>query len=370
MKKNTYLIAAGGTGGHIHPGIAIAEEIKKQDANSRIIFCGTKTGMENRLVPDHDYELVHITAKGLPGKLSFKLLISGFVFIKGVIQCCRIISGRKVDVVVGTGGYVCGPAVFAGAIMRKITVLHEQNAFPGKANLWLSRFADAVCISYPQTIKYFDKAKKVIITGNPVREVFYNLKKTDARASLGFDLEEKIVFITGGSLGARSINNAVVGMAEKYGNPGYRIILACGRNDYENVSERASKYSDFIDVKGYLSDQQLYLASADLIVCRAGALTCSEIALLEKASIMIPYPFAAGDHQTLNAKAFSDIGAAILVPDKELNSFVLYSMIDKIVNNSEKIEAMEKLSSSLSYPNAPNLIYRQIESLLKKAGGQ
>lgn len=370
MKKNTYLIAAGGTGGHIHPGIAIAEEIKKQDTDSKIFFCGTKTGMENHLVPENGFELLHISAKGLPGKFSFKSLLSGLNFIKGVITCCRIISKRKVDIVIGTGGYVCGPAVFAGAIMRIPTILHEQNAFPGKANLWLSKFADAVCISYPKTIKYFSKAKKVIITGNPVRDVFYNLKKADARASLGFDAACKIVFITGGSLGARSINNAAVGLVEKFGDPGYKIILACGRNEYDTVAERTSKYSDIIDVKAYLNDQHLYLASADLIVCRAGALTCSEIALLEKASVMIPYPFAAGDHQTLNAKAFSEIGAAVLIPDKDLNSFILYSAIDKIINNSEKIETMEKLSSTLSYPNAPDLIYRQIESLLKKVAAQ
>jgi len=365
MSKKTYLIAAGGTGGHIHPGIAIADEIVRNQPDSQVIFCGTKTGMENKLVKQAGYEILHIDAKGLDISLGIKNILSIIYFIKGYFQSIKIIRETEALAVIGTGGYVCGPIVRAAAHLKIPVVLHEQNAFPGKANRWLSKYAQVVCVSYKGTEKYFKKAKNVVISGNPVRHEFFQITRKNARLQLNISDDEKIVLVTGGSLGASSINNAVLELVEKYDIVPYRIILVSGNREYDNIKKHAEKYKQTLNIESYLNDMHLYLAAADIILCRAGAITCSEIALLGKPSILIPYPYAAGDHQTLNAKAFSDINAAILIEDKLISGDVLKSTIDNLFSDSKKLHEMGELARTLSYPNSTGIIYSQVVETTK-----
>ncbi|MHB1453287.1 MAG: undecaprenyldiphospho-muramoylpentapeptide beta-N-acetylglucosaminyltransferase [Saccharofermentanales bacterium] len=355
-----YLIAAGGTGGHIHPGIAIADKIRNMESDAVIYFCGTTHGMENQLVPAHGYELLPIDALGFAGKSPKEIIRAVFAFYRGKAESKRIIRDKKVDFVIGTGGYVCGPVLSAAKSLKIPSLIHEQNAFPGKANRWLADKVSCVCISYPSTAAYFSKASKVKLTGNPVREVFFDLSKEKAREELAIGRSDKVLFVTGGSLGARSINNAVALLAERCPDPGYRIILACGFADYPELMNRFSSGNGTIDIHEYISSQHLYLAAADLILCRAGAITCSEIAVLGKASIMVPYPFAAGDHQTLNAKAFENVGATVLVPDRMLDAELLKDLIAGLMNDPAKLADMEKAARKLAYPDAVSHIYEQI----------
>ncbi len=366
MKAKTYVIAAGGTSGHINPAIAIADEIRRNEPDSRIIFCGTENGIENTLIPQSGYELFHIEAIGFPKRISKKLFMAIYSFFKGRSQSKILLNREKSDVVIGTGGYVCGPIVSMASSLGIPTLLHEQNAFPGKANRFLSRHADVVCVSFPDTEEKFKKAKKTVLTGNPVREVFYNLTKAQARKILEIGESEKIVFATGGSLGAKTINTVVFDLVKTYPKPDYRFILSCGKLNYPVLSKAVEGYKDMINLKEYLFDQHLYLAAADIVLCRAGALTCSEIAMLAKASIMVPYPYAAGDHQTYNAKAFSDIGASILIKDSEMDAKSLYSHLNRLFENPKQIVSMEKLSGSLALPDATKLIYSEIAILSSK----
>jgi len=365
LEVKTYIIAAGGTSGHINPAIAIADEIKKQEPGAHIVFCGTARGMENTIVPNHHYELVHIDAMGFPTKPSRKLFQALAAFFKGRRQSRDLLRKVKPDVVIGTGGYVCGPMVSMANSMGIPTLLHEQNAFPGKANRFLAKRATVVCISFPNTQSAFSKAKKVVLTGNPVREVFFNLTKENARKELGIGPGEKILFATGGSLGARTINQTIVNLVKNHPDPGFRIILACGRLAYPDLAEETRKYAPDLDLKEYLFDQHLYVASADVVLCRAGALTCSEIAVTGKASIMVPYPYAAGDHQTFNAKTFSDIGASVLIADQELNDSLLYEQMTSLLADPDRIARMERLAKTLAMPDATSLIYTEIKTIAR-----
>ncbi len=360
MDRNTYLIAAAGTGGHILPGIAVADKIKENEPDSRVLFCGTKTGMENTLVKNAGYKLLQIKSSGLSGRFTIRNIVALFNFTVGFFQCLRILRKLKVSAVLGMGGYITGPVVIACKFLGVPVILHEQNAFPGKANLWLSKYSETVCISYPDTLKYFSRAKKVVVTGNPVRSVFFGIKKDESRKKLGIDPDEKIVFITGGSLGAKSINDAVTKMVKTREINNFRIILASGKRDYDNVANNLKDYKNIIEVKDYIFNQHLYMSAADLLVCRAGAITCSEAAILGRACIMVPYPFAAGDHQSKNAGAFTEIGAAKVISDKNLTTDLLFSTISDLISDEENLKKMGDTAFSLAYPNAAELIYKQI----------
>lgn len=361
-----YLIAAGGTSGHINPAIAIADEIKRQEPEAVIVFCGTKKGLENTVVPKNHYDLIHIDAAGFPKKLSMQLVHAVIAYFKGRRQSRDYIRKFSPDAVIGTGGYVCGPMVSMAAAMGIPTLIHEQNAFPGKANRFLSKKAEVVCISFPNTESAFPKAKKIVMTGNPVRREFYGLTRAQAREALGFDANEKILFATGGSLGARSINQAVMGLLKQNPKPGFKIILACGKTSYPDLKEEAERYPDVLQLKEYLFDQHLYLAAADVVLCRAGALTCSEIAMLGKASVMVPYPYAAGDHQTFNARAFSDIGASVLIEDRSLEPALLQKELENLFRDPSKLTQMEKNALSLALPDATRMIYSELKEIMNR----
>ena len=365
MDNKTYIIAAGGTSGHINPAIAIADEIKKNEPGSRILFCGTAKGIENTIVPASHYELEHIDAMGFPTRPSRQLFKALAAFFRGRRQSRELLRKIRPDAVIGTGGYVCGPMVSMANSMRIPTLLHEQNAFPGKANRFLAKRATVVCISFPNTRSAFSKAKKIVLTGNPVRAAFFHLTKENTRKELGIGPDEKILFATGGSLGARTINLSVMDLLKEHPDPGFRIILACGRLAYPELLEEAAKHPTCLDLKEYLFDQHLYLASADVVLCRAGAITCSEIAITGKASIMVPYPYAAGDHQTFNAKTFSDIGASVLIADHDLNSESLYEQATSLFSHPEQIAGMEKLAGTLAMPEAASLIYKEINAMVQ-----
>lgn len=366
MDNKTYIIAAGGTSGHINPAIAIADEIRKNEPGAHVIFCGTEKGIENTVVPKHNYELVHISAMGFPNKPSKKLFLAISAFIKGRKQSRDLLLKLKPDAVIGTGGYVCGPMVSMASSMGIPTLIHEQNAFPGKANRYLAKRATTVCVSFPNTQKAFSKAKRIVMTGNPVRTVFYNLSKESARQELGIKADEKILFATGGSLGARTINQTIMNLVKNHPDIDFRVILACGKQAYPLMMEEAKNYKSILDIKEYLFDQHLYLASADIVLCRAGALTCSEIAMLAKASIMVPYPYAAGDHQTFNARTFSEIGACVLVADGDLNDSFLYKQMEYFFEDKDRISKMEDLAGSLAMPDATSLIYEEIIKIIQK----
>ena len=322
--------------------------------------------MENDIVPKHDYKLAHIDALGFPSRPSKKLFMAIRAFFNGRRQSRKLLNEIKPDAVIGTGGYVCGPIVSMAGSMKIPALIHEQNAYPGKANRFLAKRADVVCISFPGAKELFRGAKKIVMTGNPVCEIFYGLTKEKAREELGIGADERILFATGGSLGARTINSTIMDLVKNHKEPGFRIILACGKNAFPLLEEEAKKYFPVLTLKDYLYDQHLYLAAADIVLCRAGALTCSEIAILSKASVMVPYPYAAGDHQTFNARTFSDIGASILIADMDLNYSILFDQISNLFADPQRMTQIGKLAGTLALPDAASMIYEELQNIIRK----
>lgn len=352
-QAKTVLFAAGGTSGHIHPAIAVANELKEQHPNIHIVFCGTDTGIESDIVPRAGFEFVPIDAKGFPRRINKALFEAAQSFRRGRMQAIELVKRLKPAAVMGTGGYVCSPLLAAAKAMDVPRLIHEQNAFPGRSNRFMSNGADVVCISYENTRSYFKRAKRVVYTGNPVRSLFESIDQEAARKELNLPLDQRIILAMGGSLGARRINLSVVDCLLKQTNFDGKVIVACGQKMYEEtLAKSASIDSNVLCIHPYLYDAHLYMAAADLMICRAGAITCAEVAALGKPAIMVPYPYATADHQTYNARVYSDVGASILCPDEKLTGDWLADHALPLLADEVALRKMSKAIRALAKPNA------------------
>lgn len=357
------LIAGGGTSGHINPAIAIADRIRKEDPQSEIEFCGTQRGLENDIVPRSGYVMHQIRARGLPSKPSVKMAKAVMDFIAGRKTCISLIRQFKPDVIVGTGGYVCTPLV-AAAYQENIPVLlHEQNAFPGRSNRLMSRRASVVCTSFPGMDTAFPRAKSVVFTGNPVKKIFFEISREAARIELGIPDDRVLLLAMGGSLGSRTINQSVARLADMVSGKNIRIILSAGKQQFADFHENHTCVNGNMEIREYIYNPQTYMAAADLIICRAGAITCAEVAALGIPSVMIPYPYAAGDHQTYNARAFEKEGAAILLKDSEVTARTLYEVVMPVITDKKCLKMMGEHAKSLAKPLADRDIAKQIFKL-------
>ena len=360
MAALRFVLAGGGTSGHINPALAIADQILRDHPDAEIKFCGTARGLESDIVPRAGYSFTAIRASGLPGKPSLAMIRALADFSAGRRQCKSLLRSFSPNAVVGTGGYVCSPVVSAATSLKIPVLLHEQNAFPGRSNRLMARRSQAVCVSFPGTETFFLTQTKVIMTGNPVRASFFSLTRQSSRNILrakGDALSEEtcLVLFIGGSLGARNLNQAILGFdpgkAFSAGlRPDFRAILAAGRQ-YADVLA-AAKDKPWLDVREYIHDIDLYMAAADLVVCRAGAMTCAELAALGRPSILIPYPHAAGDHQTYNARALVNAGAAILCQDSRLSPEFLAESLPDLLTNRSRLDSMGAAAAKLARPNA------------------
>jgi UDP-N-acetylglucosamine--N-acetylmuramyl-(pentapeptide) pyrophosphoryl-undecaprenol N-acetylglucosamine transferase len=360
------LIAGGGTAGHINPGLAIASKIKEKNPGAEIVFAGTKRGMEATLVPREGYRLEFIRVRGFNRKLSLDTLKAARDLVLGMFEARRLIGNIKPDIVVGTGGYVCGPVVLSARIKGIPTLIHEQNAFPGVTNKILSRVSDVTAISFEESVRYLKAAKKTVFTGNPVRSEILNADKKKARKKLGISDREKLVVIFGGSLGARKINDTVSQMFLKYSHDSdIRFIFAAGRSDYERVEKLLNnKVSDKIEILPYIYDAGNVFAASDLIVCRAGAITCSELTVLGIPAIMIPSPNVTANHQEYNARALEKKGAAEVMLENDLNEKALYDRIMALIKDKERLEKMEENSRKAGVADAAEKIYTLMQELI------
>ena len=366
-KRAVLLIAGGGTGGHIQPALAIADAFGAVHPEVLIHFCGTARGLESDLVPAAGYPFHAVRARGFPRKPSFELFRALSDHVAGRRACEALIREFQPFAAVGTGGYVCGPLAAAARRLGVPVLLHEQNAFPGRANRFLSRHAHTVCISYEGTERYFPGARNVVMTGNPVREVFFSTRREEARSILGLTDSDRLVLALGGSLGAASINAAMLGWCAGGLPSGVRVVLSAGQRNAEETRRLGTGITG-LDVRSYLQDAHIYMAAADIVVCRAGAVTCAEIAALGRPSVLIPYPFAAGDHQTFNARAFEKCGAAVLVPDRDFLPANAREMLEKLLADPEKLERMGHAARTLARPDAATKIASLLDKMFKEAG--
>ncbi len=356
-------IAGGGTGGHLFPGIAIAEEFLRRDSRTGIIFIGTKRGIESKLLGRLGYELRIIDVEGVKGRGGKALIRGAYQIPLSMWQSRQILKQFRPDIVVGVGGYASGPAVLAAHFMGIPTAIAEQNAIPGITNKILGYFADKIFVTYSQTQTFFPQTK-VVVSGNPVRAVL-TAKRHEGKGEK--DYRQLLVF--GGSQGAEAINNGIIDMLPRLQGikKEIHVVHQTGTRQLEEVTKAYEQFGIQAKVEPFIVDMAAAYASADLIICRAGATSLAEITAAGKAAILIPYPRAANDHQLKNAEAMASGGAAILIQEKELIGGKLFDVIEELLRNEQKLRQMEENSLKLSKIDAAKTIVDNcIKLILKK----
>lgn len=352
------LIAAGGTGGHIYPGIAVAKEIMRRDTKSSVKFVGTNRGLETKLVPDNGFELLTINSAGLKS-VGFAGQLKGLLILpKSFLEARRLIKDFKPDVVIGAGGYVSGPVLLVASLMRVPTLVMDSNALPGFTNRRLAPFVTKAALTFEEALPFF--GKKGIVTGNPVRKEFFEIPPKMRNAN------EFSLLIFGGSQGARAINNAMVeALPHLQGvKDNLRVTHQTGEADFEKIKQGyASAGWTEADVSAYIKNMPEHFAKNDLIICRAGATSCAELAAAGKASLMIPLPTAADDHQRKNAEALEKAGAARMILQKDLTGEALAKQIIELIETPARITEMEASARKLAKEDAAEATVDLIEKL-------
>ncbi|MBA4122153.1 MAG: undecaprenyldiphospho-muramoylpentapeptide beta-N-acetylglucosaminyltransferase [Acidobacteria bacterium] len=353
------LIAAGGTGGHIYPGIAVAKEIMRRDAESKVLFVGTARGLESKIVPENGFELSLINSAGLKN-VGFLGKLKGLLILpKSFLEARRLIKDFQPNVVVGAGGYVTGAVLLMASLMRVSTLVMDSNALPGFTNRRLAPFVTKAALTFEEAMPYF--GKKGIVTGNPVRKEFFDIAPKQRGEKIN-------LLIFGGSQGARAINSAMVG-ALKHLQPfknQLQITHQTGESDFATIEkDYAENGWETADVRRYISDMVSEFAKTDLIISRAGATTCAEVAAAGKAAIMIPLPTAADDHQRKNAEALVAKGAAKMILQTDLSGENLAREIKGLIENPERITEMERAAKKLAKADAAKVTVDLIEDLAK-----
>jgi UDP-N-acetylglucosamine--N-acetylmuramyl-(pentapeptide) pyrophosphoryl-undecaprenol N-acetylglucosamine transferase len=351
------LIAAGGTGGHIYPGIAIANEIVRRDAESEVLFVGTARGLEKKIVPENGFQLSLINSAGLKNVGLIGKIKGLSVLPRSFLEARRIIRQFRPHVVVGAGGYVSGPVLLMAAIMGVPTLVMDSNALPGFTNRQLARFVDKAALTFSQALPFF--GKKGVVTGNPVRHEFFEIPAREIS-----DVFHILVF--GGSQGARPINNAMAESVARLAPYDGRlsIVHQTGEADFERIrGVYAETNFANADLRPFISDIADEFGRADLLICRAGATTCAEIAAAGKAAVMIPFPDAADNHQQKNAEAFESAGAARMILQKDLSGDALANAIVELIESPAEISEMESAARQLGHPDAAERTVDIIEEL-------
>jgi UDP-N-acetylglucosamine--N-acetylmuramyl-(pentapeptide) pyrophosphoryl-undecaprenol N-acetylglucosamine transferase len=365
------IFTGGGTGGHIYPALALAAALKETD-NHSILFVGTKKGMEKDIVPQAGYQLETITVSGLERKLSLRTFRTFTQLGMGLWQAWSIIRRFRPQIVVGTGGYVSVPLVLLAAWLKIPTLIHEQNALPGAANRFLSRFAQAVAISYAGSKGYFPRAKRLIVTGNPVRKEVLQLTREEGRKTLGIAADKKVVLVFGGSRGARPINEAVMAAIPALSSSSELVVYyITGPGDYKYVCSslhlgiEEHRIGNII-IKPYLHDMPAALAAADLVVARAGATTLAELTARGIPAILIPSPYVTDNHQEHNARLLEKAGAAVLIRERELKGEYLAESILNLVSDPLRLAQMAEASFSLGRRGAREELLALVRELVKE----
>ncbi len=351
------IMTGGGTGGHIYPAIAIAEEIKRRHHDAEIVFAGTTHGMEKDIVPANGYELKYITVSGLNRKNLLKNFKTVKDLMKGMSESKKLMKEFKPDIVIGTGGYVCGPVVRAAASMGIRSFIHEQNAFPGLTNKLLSKKVETVFTAFEEAVPYFKTRKPAVTVGNPVRKAFALTERNAARKALGISEDEFVILSFGGSLGAQTINDQMMDVVKRFaGKSQIRIIFATGKRYYDKITDSAENIPKNITYMRYIDDMPLYLGACDLAVTRAGALTVSEIMACGRASIMIPSPNVTANHQYYNAKSVADKNAAILIEEKDLTAGTVADTIARLIDDKSAVVSMSENAARIGRTDAAEVI--------------
>ncbi len=363
------LFAGGGTAGHINPALAVAGYIKEKHPDAEIFYIGTAAKLEAKLVPEKGYNFKTIDVVGFSRSLSPKGILRNVSAVKKAMvassDCKKLIKEINPDIVIGTGGYVSGPVVKTAQKLGYKTAIHEQNAFPGVTTKMLASKANIVMLAMPEAQKHLKLNKKPVITGNPIRQELLKITREEARAKLGLD-NRPLILSFGGSLGAEKINNSIIELIKWHTGSGrFYHIHATGKSGYEEMNNALKdvKLSKEITIREYINDMDVCMAAADLVICRAGAITLGELQACKKPSILIPSPYVAENHQFHNAKTLEKAGAAEILEEKDLSGESLIKMVEILIENKPKLEKMSKAAGKSAIIDANERIYSEIMKL-------
>lgn len=357
------IISGGGTGGHIYPAVTIARAITEL-TDAEILFVGTKHGLEADIVPKEGFVFHAVEGQGFERRLSFGTVKTIFKAFAGLTQSFGVIRQFRPDIVIGTGGYVCGPVLLAAALMGIPAMIQEQNVIPGVTNRILARFVKKIAAGYSAAARHFGKqADKVVVTGNPVRADVLLATRDDGLKGLGLDQNKITVLVAGGSRGARTINRAMIDVYRRFaGRDEIQILHVTGQSEYNNIVGLVrtagidiEKYGN-ISVVPYLYNMPQALATADIAIFRAGAVGLAELTARGIPAILIPYPYASENHQEFNARVLENEGAAIVIKDAELTGPRLLAELESLVGNKDRLAEMSKASRNLGHPDAAAVI--------------
>ncbi|MBI35349.1 MAG: undecaprenyldiphospho-muramoylpentapeptide beta-N-acetylglucosaminyltransferase [Flavobacteriales bacterium] len=368
MKKSPkVIISGGGTGGHIFPAVAIANAIKLKYPDANILFVGAKGKMEMEKVPKAGYPIEGLWISGIQRKLTISNLSFPFKLISSLWKSRNIIKRFNPDLCIGVGGFASGPLLKAATWAGIPTLIHESNSYPGITNKLLGKNVNTVCVAFQGMEKFFPKAKKLVITGNPVRQEILNLdgKKEKGLRDFGLEADKPVVLSIGGSQGARSINQALDDDLEKFVEKGYQLLWQTGKFYKTKSQDRVDKIgSNLIHPHEFIYTMDLAYSVADVVVSRSGAMSVTELSLVGKPCVLVPFPFAAEDHQTANAMALVNNNAGVLVKDSEVKN-KLFQAVDSLLSDEEKRRTLKRNIEKLKIENAADLIMAEVNKLLE-----
>jgi len=357
-------LAAGGTGGHLYPGIALAEAFQ-QNGNADIMFIGTAYGLENKILPALPYQFKRIWIRGLRREFNLANLLFPIRLMVSLLQCAFLFVCSRPDIIIGTGGYVSGPALMIGLLFRIPTAIQEQNSTPGLVNRLLGKKVNQVHLTFEDSRKYFSGQANLFVSGNPVRNDISHADRNAASAQFGLDPDKITLLIFGGSQGAHAINQTVLrSLAIILTHDNLQILWATGEKDWHQISDKCSESRQPLRITKYLDDMAAAYGASDFVLCRAGASTLSELALCGLPAILVPYPHAAGNHQEFNARSVEKAGAAITILEKELTTETLAQAISTLYRDRSIRREMARASLNLARPNAARTITAKLLTMV------
>ena len=355
------VVCAGGTGGHIYPALAIINKIKEKDQHSQVLYIGTTNRMEKDLIPKLGIQYVGIDMEGINRKNILRNINVFMKYQKAVSKAKKVIKEFDPNIVIGAGGYITAPVLYAAHKLNYKTLIHEQNSIPGLSNKLIARKADKICVSLPKTVEYFPNGKTVY-TGNPRSEEIFYTKKADKK-QFGLEEDKKLVIIVMGSLGSTTMTEKIKELIPAFDKKNYQVVVVTGNQYYDSYKE--VKLPKNVKLVPFLENFTSLLKSTDLIVSRAGASTIAEITAIGLPSILVPSPYVTNNHQYKNAKELEDVGASKLITEDEFSYTTIIPEIDRILNNSDVYRKMKENAKKLGVVDSASRIYKEIEDTIK-----
>lgn len=358
------IVCGGGTGGHIYPALAIINKIKEEESNSDILYIGTHNRMEKEIIPKYNISYMPLVMYGIKRKLSLSNIKTAYYYLNAIKRAKKVIKDFNPDVVIGVGGYITAPVIYAAKKLGYKTLIHEQNSIPGLSNRHLEKYSDKIAVSFESSKKYFKDMNKIVYTGNPCSDNALKVKKIDKK-ELGLTPTKKLVLIVMGSLGSLKVNEKITKMLPMFNGRDYEVLFVTGKEYYEEIKENVKAPSN-VKIVPYIENMTRIMKTTDLMVSRAGASTMSEIMALEIPTIFVPSPYVTDNHQYKNANDLVEKNAAIIIEEQDLNGDKLVRTIDELFRSKLKYNKLKENLKGIGVKNSSDKIYKILKDLVEE----